>query len=434
MSATPSPSSEPETTPEEYRQRALLLADLGRYDEAAGDLAAGLSAAPGDAALLATLARVHLAADQPAQALVAAERAVAAAPDTIDPLVVRTMALTDSARYGDAAAVAGGILRRWPDDPYAQRTGAALLSESRNGQAALNAAWHGVRIAPDDAESHLVLAVVAARLRLFDLAQRAYSEALDLDTAIGEAQNDVGIVHLERRRWATALEQLADEAALGGPPADGDPFDTEPPAEPPAEPPGSYPSPFPRPYRMPDPADTAATDGPPETPEPPHRRSRDRRTPGRPTPDQRAADRRAADRRAADRTQPAVIRPSRPVLDTGAASLSVLRQAVLYGANTTLIAAVLTAGMTLLSHGAARVWAGLIGVIILAAVLIWLGRHLDESIAAALAPSRRTAVPAYLVFLAPVGLILFAVIGGLVPLVAGMVLAAVAELLILTRR
>jgi len=74
VSATPPPpSSEPETTPEEFRQRALLFADLGRYDDAADEVAAGLAAAPTDAALLATLARVHLAADQPAEALVAAD-------------------------------------------------------------------------------------------------------------------------------------------------------------------------------------------------------------------------------------------------------------------------------------------------------------------------------------------------------------------------
>src|SRR5919107_657393 len=138
---------ESETTPEEYRQRALLFADLGRYDDAAG--------------------------------------------------------------------VATEILTRWPQDAYAQRTGAALLSEARNGQEALNAAWNGVRIAPTEGEAHLVLAVVAARLRLFDLAQRAYAEALDLNEAIGDAQRDVGIVRLERRRWAMALESLADEAALG---------------------------------------------------------------------------------------------------------------------------------------------------------------------------------------------------------------------------
>src|SRR6185295_6050541 len=173
--------------------------------------------APADGALLATLARIHLAADQPAEALVAAERAVAAAPREINPLVVRAMALTDNSRYSEAARVASEVLHRWPADPYALRTGAALLSEARNGQEALNAAWEAVRLTPADAEAHLVLAVVAARLRLFDLAQRAYGEALELDGRIGDAQRDVGIVRLERRRWARALEDLAGQAALGTP-------------------------------------------------------------------------------------------------------------------------------------------------------------------------------------------------------------------------
>src|SRR3954471_11034944 len=214
----------------------MLLADLGRYDEAAGEIAAGLSAAPGEASLLATLARIHLAAEQPAEALAAAERAAVAAPEAISTLVVRAMALSDSRRYTDAARVATDILRRWPADAYAQRTGAALLSESRNGQEALNAAWNGVRVAPAEAEAHLVLAVVAARLRLFDLAQRAYAEALDLDPAIGTAQGDVGIVRFERRRWAQALEGLADDAIPPGPPEQD----------------GPYPAPFPRPYQAPD--------------------------------------------------------------------------------------------------------------------------------------------------------------------------------------
>jgi Flp pilus assembly protein TadD len=480
VSATPPPPStpsEPETTPEEYRQRALLLADLGRYDEAAGEIAAGLEAAPDDAALLATLARVHLAADQPAEALVAAERAVAAAPDTINPLVVRAMALTDSTRFADAAQVAGDILERWPDDPFAQRTGAALLSESRNGQEALNAAWHSVRIAPDEAEAHLVLAVVAARLRLFDLAQRAYAEALDLDSKIGDAQSDVGIVRLERRRWARALEELADDAALGSPPA-ADPPTAEPP------PGAAYPSPFPRPYRMPDTSDTAAVDGADEDTTPRtsstsgffggaarNRRSSDR--------NQRSSDRdqdadlegRAgrADRPGApdgagpaggdpptadqDRDcgarhgtggdsgradPPAINPPSGPVLDPSADSAAAVRQAVLYGANGTLVAAVLIAGMTLVSSGASRVWSGMIGVLILAAVLIWLARRLREPIASALSrlrtADRRLTVAAYGTFIAPAGLVAYAVIGGPVPLVAAMVLAVLAELLVLVRR
>ena len=383
------PPFESETTPEEYRQRALLFADLGRYDDAAAEIAAGLTAAPADAGLLVTLARVHIVAEQPVEALVAADRAVAAAPGEITALVVRAMALTDNRRFADAAAVATEILTRWPQDAYAQRTGAALLSESRNGQEALNAAWNGVRIAPAEAEAHLVLAVVAARLRLFDLAQRAYAEALDLDEAVGDAQRDVGIVRLERRRWAAALEALADEAALGTVAAEPD---------------------MPRAYPAPD----------------------------RPDPAPDAYDPTVAARGEVWSAPPPVSRPSGPVLDPSGDSAGAVRQAVLYGANGVLIAAVLTALMANASGGASRVWAGLIGVIILAAVPIWLGRRLTEPLGAALGRlrrrDRRLAVAAYLTFAAPVLILVYAVIGGLAPLIVAMVLAAAAELLVITRR
>ncbi|MEV4345541.1 hypothetical protein AB0J83_13790 [Actinoplanes sp. NPDC049596] len=378
---------DPETTPEEYRQRALLLADLGRYDEAAGEIAAGLTVAPEDPSLLATLARVHLAAEQPAEALVAAERAASAAPAEITALVVRAMALSDSRQFGEAARVAGEILRQWPADAYAQRTGAALLSESRNGQEALNAAWNAVRVAPAEAEAHLVLAVVAARLRLFDLAQRAYAQALDLDPSIGDAQRDMGIVRFERRRWARALEDLADEATLPVAP------DTE----------GDYPNPFPRPYPAPD---------RPDEPEP-------------------AAT--------AHWTEvPAVSRPTGSVLDVSETSAEQVRRYALYGANATQIAAVVAGLMTLASDGISRMWAGLIGVLIFLGITFTLNRNVPEPLAAVLtrlrAHDRRLAAAAYVGFVAPLLLLVYALAGGIVALVSAMVLAAIAELLILTRR
>ncbi|GAA0482251.1 hypothetical protein Ade02nite_66820 [Paractinoplanes deccanensis] len=378
---------DPETTPEEYRQRALLLADLGRYDEAAGEVAAGLSVAPDDASLLATLARIHLAAEQPAEALVAADRAASAAPAEVTALVVRAMALADTRQFGEAARVAGDILRQWPSDAYAQRTGAALLSESRNGQEALNAAWNAVRVAPSEAEAHLVLAVVAARLRLFDLAQRAYAQALDLDPSIGDAQRDMGIVRFERRRWARALEDLADEATLPVPP------DAE----------GEYPSPFPRAYPAPD---------RPQEPEPPS---------------------------AAHWTEvPAVSRPTGPVLDVSESSAEQVRRYALYGANATQITAVIAGLMTLASDGISRMWAGLIGVLIFVGVTFLLNRNVPEPLAVALsrlrANDRRLAAAAYVGFVAPLLLFVYALAGGIVALVSAMVLAAVAELLILTRR
>jgi hypothetical protein len=382
---------EPETTPEEYRQRALLLADLGRYDEAAGEIAAGLSAAPDEPNLLATLARIHLVAEQPSEALRAADRANAAAPAILHTLVVRAMALSDSRRYGEAAQIAVDILRNWPGDAYAQRTGAALLSEASNGQEALNAAWNGVRVAPSEAEAHLVLAVVAARLRLFDLAQRAYAEALDLDPAIGEAQRDVGIVRFERRRWAQALENLADQAAL---PAEPEPIEETP-----------YPEPFPRPYQPPD----------------------------RPLPDEPAG------LSSASWSEPTpVSRPAGPVLDPSAETVGTVRQAVLYGANWTLIAAVITAAMSLASDGISRTWAALIGLLILGGITFWLNRNLTEPLAAALARlrahRRSLAWAAYLTFAAPVLLPVYTLVGGVVPLVAGMLVAVAAEMIVLTTR
>jgi hypothetical protein len=408
------PLPEPESSPEEYRERALLFADLGRYDEAAEEIAAGLAVAPADSALLATLARIHLAADQPADALVAADRAVAAAPGEINPLVVRAMALTDNSRYADAALAATEVLHRWPADPYAQRTGAALLSEARNGQEALNAAWNAVRLAPTDAEAHLVLAVVAARLRIFDLAQRAYGEALDRDAGIGDAQRDVGIVRLERRRWAQALEELADEAALGTVAAAPDY-----PERPGAEPPDAT-----------DPLDPSLRSDPTEphaSPEPSARFGRSARSSGPEPP----------------RDEPTgfelpVIRPSKPVLDPSEDSATALRQAVLYGANGTLVAAVLTAAMATVSGGVSRVWAAMIGILLLVAVPIWLARRLTEPMSAALARlrsrDRSRALAVYTSLFAPIFILLYALFGGLPLLIAAMVAAAAAELLLLLRR
>ncbi|MBQ1042795.1 MULTISPECIES: tetratricopeptide repeat protein [unclassified Micromonospora] len=297
-----------------YLQRAHLLAELGRYDEGIGELTALLADEPGHLPALTMLARMHLAADRPAEALAVAETAVAAAPgmssavgtsadgavprsaeppavdgtaspaatdataptapppaaagaappppetpgagappaeasSTAPPgadvtgaeqaaarsgaelsgagtraadtaavvlpvLVARGLALLDLGRWKPAAATADEILARGPGDAYAQRSAAAILSASRNGQAALDAAWRGVELAPEEAEAHLVLGLVAVRLQLFDLAERAYREALRLDPELGEAGQDVGVARLERRRYAETLEQLTALADL----------------------------------------------------------------------------------------------------------------------------------------------------------------------------------------------------------------------------
>ncbi|WP_343449356.1 tetratricopeptide repeat protein [Micromonospora oryzae] len=199
-----------DATAEGYLQRAQLLADLGRYDEAAGEVGLALALEPANADALTTLARVHLAAGRPAEARAAAEAALALAPDTVAPLVARGLALVEQGEYAEAAGTAGRLLAAAADDAYAQRSAAAILSGSRNGQPALNAAWRGVELAPEESQAHLVLALVAARLRLYDLAERAYREALRLDPELDRAGDEPGIVRLERRWYAAALAELAE--------------------------------------------------------------------------------------------------------------------------------------------------------------------------------------------------------------------------------
>ncbi|MBQ1024394.1 tetratricopeptide repeat protein [Micromonospora sp. C95] len=203
-----------------YLERATLLAELGRYDEAVAELGFALALDPADATISTMLARVQLAAGRPAEALAAAETAVAAAPGQVGPLVARGLALGDLERYAEAARTADEILALGPEDAHAQRSAAAILAGSRNGQPALNAAWRAVELAPEEPQGHLVLGLVAANMRMYDLAERAYREALRLDPRLAEVGDDVGVLRLEQRRWSSALERLAEAAVANLPPTD----------------------------------------------------------------------------------------------------------------------------------------------------------------------------------------------------------------------
>ncbi|MEU4478197.1 tetratricopeptide repeat protein [Micromonospora sp. NPDC023966] len=324
-----------------YLQRAQLLAELGRYDEAAEELGDALASHPGHAEALGMLARVHLAADRSAEALRVAEAAVAAAPGALSPLVARGFALVDLGRWKAAASTGDEILALGPDDAYAQRSAAAILAGARNGQPALNAAWRGVELAPDAAQAHLVLGLVAARLELYDLAERAYREALRLDPELAAARQDMGVIRLEQRRYAEALEHLAEAAAL-------------------------------------DPAG----------------------------------------------------------VDTGPTVADGLRRLVLHGAGWSLVATVLVAFLAPVAPGPSRVLALLAALG--GALLVW--RHatrlpglLDTVLPGLLRADRNLALAVYAVAAAPALLVLYALVGGPWPLVAGITVTLLAEFVVLAR-
>lgn len=188
-------------------QRAELLADLGRYAEAAAELAdADLHDVPAQT----LLARVKLAEGARTEALAAADAATAADPTDLGALIARGMVLADLGRVDEAVAQAEEILRQGRGNGYACTSAAAILSEVRNGQVALDAAWEGVRLTPDQSRAHLVLGVVAARLGMDDIAQRAYREALSIDPNLSVAQAALGVARVEQHRYVQALSHLAD--------------------------------------------------------------------------------------------------------------------------------------------------------------------------------------------------------------------------------
>jgi tetratricopeptide (TPR) repeat protein len=194
--------------PESFLQRAELLADLGRYGEAAAELA---GAGPDDVAALTLLARVRLAGGAPREALAAADAAVRAGPADLGALIARGMVLAGLGRVDEAAAQAEEILRRGRGDGYACTSAAAILAGGRTGQVALDAAWEGVRLSPQQPRAHLVLGVVAARLGMREIAERAYREALALDPALAvppAVPAALGLARAEQHRYAAALAHL----------------------------------------------------------------------------------------------------------------------------------------------------------------------------------------------------------------------------------
>lgn len=196
-----------------HLQRAELLADLGRYEDAAEELTGALTEEPENVPALTLLARVLLAAEKPKQAVEPADRAIAAEPTNLSAIAVRGLVLAELNRTSEAAAMAEQLLRLGPDEAAAQIMAAVILVDVRNGQVALDAAWRGVQLAPEDPEAHAVLGLVAFRLGLLDLAERAYREALRLDPELAGAQHDLGLIRFEQRRYAEGMSHLIGAAA-----------------------------------------------------------------------------------------------------------------------------------------------------------------------------------------------------------------------------
>lgn len=164
--------------------RAELLFDLNRFDEARDELGGALSNDPAHVPSLTLLALLEMLVENYDEALTAATAALAAEPTYEPAVLARGHALALSRNADQALTAAEDLQQRYPESWWHQVHYALIVSQARNGQDALDAAWVAVKLAPEEARAHLTLAVVAGYLGLEDLSQRAAAAAERLNPAV----------------------------------------------------------------------------------------------------------------------------------------------------------------------------------------------------------------------------------------------------------
>lgn len=196
------------------RIRVAQLRELGRYDDAERAARQGLAADPQDPDLLTELAAVLLGAVREADGLVAADAAVAVAPQSERAHRIRGVLLSRLGRHDEALQAGFTAVGLAPHEPYAALGYATVLQQAGRLPDALQVARRAVELAPDEAEMHLRLADIAAQLGDRALARRAYTETLRLDPQHAMARNDLAVLDLETRRPRRALRGLVEAGRM----------------------------------------------------------------------------------------------------------------------------------------------------------------------------------------------------------------------------
>lgn len=199
--------SPPGVDPEAERARVLI--DAGRFDEAKGLLQTALAREPDDGAKWCLYALCMVRLERPQEALQAARRAAVLEPDDEWPHRLASIALCSQRDYRAAAVAAREAIRREPDLWQTHAQLALALHELRD-QTSVDEAWraasHAVSLAPEEAETHFVMGVIAQERRQHDIAERAYEKVLALDPAHAAAMNNLGLAQLRRGRLHAAAE------------------------------------------------------------------------------------------------------------------------------------------------------------------------------------------------------------------------------------
>jgi Flp pilus assembly protein TadD len=189
--------------------RIDALIDLGRYDEAVTGLRRLLAAdgsAAADADVWCRLSLANLRLDRDAEALEAAARATALAPDNDWPHRLASHALESLGRNDEAVREAGEAVRLAPNVWQGHARFAATLSAAGGDlRLARQAAGYAVQLAPNEPDAHSAMGLVALRQGDHDTAERAFRHVLSLQPEHHSALNNLAVVQLRRRDLDGAL-------------------------------------------------------------------------------------------------------------------------------------------------------------------------------------------------------------------------------------
>ena len=192
-------------------ERARTLIELGRFDEAVASLHRHLGRDPENGRGWCLLAQAHLGRQDARSALEAADRAVAAAPESDWAHRLRSIALGVQGDHEGAIAAALEAIKLAPGEWQGHACLARLFTQVKSRRReAIPVAEQAVALAPHESDAHLTLGIAAAANGKHKEADEAFRAALSLDPQNSEAHNELARLELSKSRFGVA--RLADAA------------------------------------------------------------------------------------------------------------------------------------------------------------------------------------------------------------------------------
>ncbi|NUS42529.1 MAG: tetratricopeptide repeat protein [Mycobacteriaceae bacterium] len=191
------------------RQQAMMLAGLGKLDEAENVAARVLAGEPDDLHCLLAMALVHQGRNDVGAMAESAGRAAANNPDVFAAHYLLGVALLQQARHAEAAAAAERAVALDPNQVVALNILAtALASMPGRHPDVMRVVEHAAQIAPDAGAIWLPASLSYLNVGRVDDAVAAAERAVELDPGTGTHHLHLGAVYLRVRRYDEAIARF----------------------------------------------------------------------------------------------------------------------------------------------------------------------------------------------------------------------------------